>query len=275
MQGLTLQSKVTLRDGNQIPRLGLGVWQCPMVIAKRTVLAALNEGYRHIDTAMIYGNEKDVGAAIKESGLPRAEVFVTTKLWNQDHGYDEALRAFDGSMDRLDLGYVDLYLSHFPIAGRRVDAWKAMATLLKGGRCKSIGVSNYTVKHLSELIEKTGVVPVCNQVEFHPYLYQKDLLEFCRKQKIQVVAYSPLTHGKRLGDPRLVQIADRHEKSPAQVLIRWALQHELVVIPKSSKAERIKENADVFDFELSDMDLKLMAGFHENLRTCWDPTDEP
>lgn len=270
-----LQSTVTLRDGNKIPRLGLGVWQCPMGTAKRAVNAALAEGYRHIDTAMIYGNEKDVGASVKESGIPRADVFVTTKLWNQDHGYDEALRAFDGSMDRLGFDYVDLYLSHFPIAGRRVDAWKAMQTLLKGGRCRSIGVSNYTVKHLTELIEKTGVVPVCNQVEFHPYLFQKDLLDFCRKQKIQVVAYSPLTHGKRLNDPRLVQIAERHEKTPAQVLIRWSLQNELVVIPKSSKPDRIKENADVFDFELSDMDLKLMAGFHENLRTCWDPTEEP
>ncbi len=275
MNGLTLKSKATLRDGNQIPRLGLGVWQCPMVTAKRAVLAALAEGYRHIDTAMIYGNEKDVGAAIKESGIPREQVFVTTKLWNQDHGYDEALRAFEGSMDRLGLGHIDLYLSHFPIAGRRLDAWKAMTTLLKGGRCKSIGVSNYTVKHLSELIDKTGVVPVCNQVEFHPYLFQQDLLEFCRKQRIQLVAYSPLTHGKRLGDPRLVQIAERHEKSPAQVLIRWSLQNDLVVIPKSSKADRIKENADVFDFELSDLDMKLMSGFHENLRTCWDPTDEP
>ncbi len=275
MNGLSLASTITLRDGKQIPRLGLGVWQCPMVVAKRAVKAALEAGYRHIDTAMIYGNEKDVGDAIRESGVAREKLYVTTKLWNQDHGYDEALRAFDASFARLNLGYVDLYLSHFPVAERRVPAWKAMQTLLKDGRCRSIGVSNYTVKHLTDLINQTGVVPVCNQVEFHPFLFQKELLEFCRKNRIQLVAYSPLTHGKRLNDPRLVQLADRHDKTPAQVLIRWGLQQDLVLIPKSSRAERIQENANVFNFELTELDMKVMSGFNENLRTCWDPTDEP
>jgi len=244
-------------------------------MAKRAVAAALKLGYRHIDTAAIYGNEKEVGEALRESGVERRDVFVTTKLWNMDHGYDTALAAFDASLARLGLDEIDLYLSNFPVAQRRVPAWKALATLAKSGRARSIGVSNYTVRHLQELMAQTGVVPAVNQVELHPYLYQKELLEFCRAQKIQVVAYSPLTHGQRLGDPRLVQMAERLGKTPAQVLIRWGLQHDLVVIPKSSRPERIEANAQVFDFRLSDLDMKILDSFHENLRTCWDPTDEP
>lgn len=275
MQTSNLAASVTLHDGVRMPRLGLGVWQAPGHVAKRAVKAALTSGYRHVDTAMIYGNEKDVGEAIRESSVPRDQIFVATKLWTADHGYDAALLAFEASLGRLGLETIDLYMSHFPVAGKRVDAWKAMATLLKGGRCRSIGVSNYTIDHLKDLIDKTGVVPTVNQVEFHPYLNQTELLEFCRSQKIQVVAYSPLTHGKRLEDPKLVSLADRYEKTPAQILIRWGLQQGLVVIPKSAKAERIEENGAVFDFQISDADMRLMNSWHENLRTCWDPTDEP
>lgn len=275
MQELSLGSTVALADGVRMPRLGLGVWQCPGHVATRAVVAALNAGYRSIDTARIYGNEGEVAKGIRDSGIPREEIFVTTKLWTADHGYDEALRAFDESEKRLGLGVVDQFLSHFPVAGRRVDAWRALIQLQKAGKCRSIGVSNYTERHLQELIDQTGVAPAVNQVEFHPYLNQKALLAYCKKHKIQVVAYSPLTHGKRLDDARLVGIADRLGKSPAQVLLRWGLQLDLVVIPKSSRPERIAENAAVFDFRLSDADLRFMDSWHENLRTCWDPTDEP
>lgn len=275
MQTTNLGATVTLHNGVKMPRLGLGVWQCPGPVATRAVKAALAIGYRHIDTAMIYGNEKDVGVALREAGVPRDQLFVTTKLWTADHGYDEALRAFDLSLKKLGLDYVDLYLSHFPVAGKRVDAWKAMATLLKDGRCRAIGVSNYTVQHLDDIIGKTGVIPTVNQVEFHPFLYQRELLQYCQSRKIQVEAYAPLTHGKRLDDRRVVMIAERHERTAAQVLLRWGLQRGLVVIPKSQRPERIEENGAVFDFELSDGDMRQLDGLNENLRTCWDPSDEP
>jgi diketogulonate reductase-like aldo/keto reductase len=266
---------VTLRDGVRIPRLGLGVWQAPGTVATNAVRHALALGYRHIDTAAIYGNEAEVGAAVRAAELPEGSVFVTTKLWTQDHGYDQALRAFDASLKRLGLPRVDLYLSHFPVAGKRNDAFRAMATLVKGGACRSIGVSNYTERHLTELMDKTGLVPSVNQVEFHPFLYQRDLLAFCRKHQIQIVAYSPLVHGKKMGDPRLVALAERHERTPAQILLRWALEHQLVVIPKSAREERIAENARIFDFTLAPAEVEAMNRWNEDLRTCWDPTDEP
>lgn len=275
MQTLTLSSTLPLLGGAKIPRLGLGVWQAPGKTAFQAVLAALDAGYRHIDTAMIYGNETEVGQAIKENGVRREEVFVTTKLWTADHGYDAALRAFDSSEKRLGLGFVDLYLSHFPVPGQRIPTWKALATLAKSGLCRAIGVSNYTVRHLKELIEATGVIPAVNQVEFHPYLFQKDLLEFCREYGIILTAYSPLTHGQRLNDPKLKALAGRYGKTPAQLLIRWGLQHDLVVIPKSSKRERIEENADVYSFAISEADMRQMNHWNEDLRTCWDPSEEP
>ena len=270
-----LAQTVPLRDGTRMPRLGLGVWQAPGPVAHAAVRHALNFGYRHIDTAAIYGNETEVGAAIREVDLPAGSVYVTTKLWTQDHGYDQALRGFEASIKRLGLPYIDLYLSHFPVAGKRNDAFRAMMTLLKGGQCRSIGVSNYTVRHLTELMDKTGYVPVVNQVEFHPYLFQRELLDFCRKHQIQVVAYSPLVHGKRMNDPRLVALAELHGRTPAQILLRWALEHDLVVIPKSAREERIEENGRIFDFALTPAETASMDGWNEDLRTCWDPTDEP
>lgn len=275
MQSSNLAATITLHNGIKMPRLGLGVWQCPGPVATKAVKAALALGYRHIDTAMIYGNEKEVGAAIRDSGVTREHIFVTTKLWTVDHGYDEAQRAFDASLERLGLDYVDLYLSHFPVAGKRVDAWRGMSQVLKNGRCRAIGVSNYMELHLNDIIDATGVIPTVNQVEFHPYLNQVNLLKFCQDRKIQVEAYSPLTHAKRLDDRKLVIIAERHERTPAQVLIRWGLQTGLVVIPKSQHPERIEENGAVFDFELTDGDMRVLNGLNEDLRTCWDPTDEP
>jgi diketogulonate reductase-like aldo/keto reductase len=273
---LTIETKLKLNDGQLIPQLGLGVWQISSAKTSDVVLATLEARYRHIDTASAYGNEENVGAAIRMSGLPRESIFVTTKLWNSDHGNPE--RALDTSLRKLKMDYVDLYLIHFPVRQRR-QSWRALEALQKKGKTRSIGVSNFTIAHLSELLDERETVPAVNQVEFHPYLYQQDLLAFCRAKGIVVEAYSPLTHGERLKDPKLVAIAKKYSspkaKSTAQILIRWALQHGLVVLPKSSNRRRIFENADVFDFEISEDDMRLLDSFHENLRTCWDPSDAP
>jgi diketogulonate reductase-like aldo/keto reductase len=269
---LAIESRLSLNDGHAIPRLGLGVWLIRAPACEAAVLAALRAGYRHVDTASMYGNEESVGAAIRKSGLPREEVFVTTKLWNTDHGDPE--RALDASLRRLGFDYVDLYLIHYPVPERR-RTWRVLERLRAQGKARSIGVSNFTIRHLEELLSEGGPVPAVNQVEFHPYLYQRDLLEFCSSKGIVVEAYSPLTHGERLKDRKLAALAKRYEKSPAQILIRWALQHGLVVIPKSANPRRIAENASVFDFEISPDDMRVLDGFNEDLRTCWDPTHAP
>ncbi|WNG39149.1 aldo/keto reductase [Archangium violaceum] len=273
---LNLQSTVKLNNGVELPRLGLGVFRAPRgQVTRQAVLSALSAGYRHIDTARIYGNERDVGAAVRDSGLPREDIFVTTKLWNEDQGYDSTLRACERSLKDLGLEYVDLYLVHWPVPGRRLDSWRAMEKLLAEGKCRAIGVSNFLEHHLDQLLSHAQVVPAVNQVEQHPFLYQPSLLRYCADKGIAVEAYSPLTKGLRLGDPRVVEMARRHGKSPAQVLIRWCLQHELVVIPKSVHEERIRENASVFDFSLSPEDMQRLDGMNEDLYTGWDPTDVP
>lgn len=276
MKELRIDTKVKLNNGVEMPIFGLGTYQAQSGKETRdAVLYALHAGYRHIDTASMYGNEEDVGTAIAESGIPREEIFVTTKLWNSDHGYDSGLAAFKKSHRRLRLSYVDLYLIHWPVQDLRNETWRALETLLKEGKCRAIGVSNYMIRHLEELLERSSTIPVVNQVEFSPYLYQKDLLEFCRKSKIQLEAYSPLTKGHKLNDPKLVTLASKYSKSPAQILIGWALQHEMVVIPKSSKRERITENAGVFDFTISPEDMRALDSFDQGLRTSWDPTTAP
>ncbi len=271
---MDLSTTVKLNNGVRIPALGLGTWQLgPRKEAVVAVEAALKAGYRHIDTAARYRNEQDVGKAIRSSGIPRKEIFVTTKLWNDDH--DNPMGALEASLGNLKLEYVDLYLIHFPVPKVRLQTWKMMEEILASGKVKAIGVSNFTTRHLDELLEHAKVVPAVNQVEFHPFLCQKELLEYCKKKGIQLEAYSPLTHGHKLGDPRIVSVAKKHNKSSAQVLIRWGLQHGLVVIPKSKTAERIQENAHVFDFELSPADMNALNACNENLRFCWDPTNEP
>lgn len=272
----TITTTATLNNGVTIPYFGLGVFQAGRGAETReAVSAALRAGYRHIDTARAYGNERDVGQAVRESGLPREEVFVTTKLANADQGYDSTLRAFDKSMERLGLGPIDLYLVHFPVKEVRHETWKAMLKLYEGGQVRAIGVSNYTVRHLDQLLATSPVVPAVNQVEFSPFLYQRDLLDTCRANGIQLEAYSPLVKAQRLDDPMLVSIAASHDKTPAQVLIRWALQHDLVVIPKSANEQRIYENADVFDFQLTGTDVSALDALDEGYRTSWDPTDVP
>ena len=267
---LTLNSTAKLNNGIQIPRLGLGVYQVPS--GKSTVKAvkyALKIGYKHIDTAMIYGNESDVGKALKDSDVKREDIFITTKVWNSDQGYDSTLEAFESSLKRLGLSYVDLYLIHWPIQGKTNETWKALIKLLRNGKVNAIGVSNYSINDLRETIQSSDVVPAINQVEFHPFLYQKDLLLFCKSNSIHPEAYSPLTRGKRLDDPSIVRIAMAYEKTPAQILVRWSLQHDLVVIPKSNHEERILENSQVFDFHINQKDMDILDSLDENLRTVF------
>jgi diketogulonate reductase-like aldo/keto reductase len=275
-ENLTIDSQLALNDGHSIPALGLGVYQSPAgQVTHQSVLDALSVGYRHIDTAAIYGNESDVGQAILDSGIARSEVFVTTKLWNQQQGYESALRALERSLRLLKMEYVDLYLVHWPVPGKRHESWRALEKLKADGRARSIGVSNFTVEHLRDLLSKSKTVPAVNQVEFSPFLFQQDVLAFCAENRIQLEAYSPLARGRRLRDATLVDIAKRHQKTPAQIMLRWALELGLVVIPKSVRPERIRENANVFDFKLSSTDHERMAELNENLRTDWDPTDTP
>ena len=272
----TVEPVAKLNNGVMIPRLGLGVYQSPPgQTTQRAVEYALKIGYRHIDTARIYNNESDVGTALRKSGIKREEVFITTKLWNSDHGYDKALRACDESLRRLGLKYLDLYLIHWPVPEIRNESWQALTQLLRDGKCRSIGVSNYTIQHLTELFDKSEIAPMVNQVEFSPFLYQKQLLDYCEKNKIQVEAYSPLTQGEKLNHQKIQQIAKRHDKTPAQVLIRWSLQHNLVTIPKSVREERIKENSQVFDYNLTNDDMRILDSLNENFRNSWDPTNAP
>ena len=271
---LTLQSRVKLNNGVEMPMLGLGVWQTAQgVETQRAVKSALDVGYRLIDTAKLYANERDVGIAVRESGIPREEVFVTTKLWNTDHGFESAIKAFNRSLHELGFDYVDLYLIHWPVAPLRGDSWRALVQISEEAKCRAIGVSNYTISHLEGVLRDSSIVPAVNQVEFSPFLYQEELMGFCRDHKIQVEAYSPLTKGVRLGDPKLRPFAAKYHKTSAQILIRWALQHNIVVIPKSSKPERILENGQVFDFEISSTDMKMLDSLGENYRTAWDPTN--
>ncbi len=267
-----IRTAASLNNGVKIPILGLGVWQIPPEICEDTVINALNAGYRHIDTAAIYENEESAGNAIRKSGIPRKEIFVTTKLWNDDH--DDVESAFNDSLKKLQIEYVDLYLMHFPVPERN-NSWKFLEKVYKSGKARAIGVSNFTISHLKELMANAEVIPAVNQVEFHPYLYQKELLNFCNNQGIKIEAYSPLTHGHKLKDPKLIEIAKGYHKSTAQLLIRWGLQHDLIVLPKTSNKMRILENASVFDFEISGKDVEKLDGFNENFRTCWDPTKVP
>jgi diketogulonate reductase-like aldo/keto reductase len=271
-----INTKVKLNNGVEMPIFGLGTYLTRRgKETQNAVLYALEAGYRLIDTASMYENEEDVGEAVRKSGIPREEIFVTTKLWNSDHGYDAAIAAGERSLRSLGLSYIDLYLIHWPVEGLRNETWKAMERLLKEGKCRAVGVSNYMIWHLEELLGNSPIIPAVNQVEFSPYLYQKNPLEFCRAHDIQLEAYSPLTKGQKLNDPKLMAMASKYSKSPAQILIRWALQHEVVVIPKSARKERIYENANVFDFLISPKDMQILDSFDESLRTSWDPSAAP
>lgn len=270
--------KLRLNTGAEIPVIGFGTWQLSPEDAHSSVTQALEIGYRLIDTAKIYRNEEAVGEAIKQSGVPREQIFVTTKLWNGDQGYDSALKAFEQSLQRLGLDYLDLYLIHWPgdDKKRRADSWKALGDIYKEGRSKAIGISNFTVRHLQELLDSSAIVPAVNQVEFHPFIYQeqKELLDFCEAEGIIFEAYSPLARG-RLSDPMLSERGGKYGKSASQVMLRWAIQHGTVPLPRSSQEEHILENFEVFDFELTDGDMEAIDNIQQAGRTTWDPTGLP
>ncbi len=266
---------IRLASGASLPQLGLVVWQSPQGAPPRdAVTAALRIGYRHIDTARVYRNEPDVGAAVRESDIPRDQIFVTTKLWNDDQGYDSTLRAFDASLARLGLDYNDHYLLHWPVAGKRLDSWRAVEQLHAEGRARSIGVSNFLVPHLQELLANAKTPPHANQIELSPFLQRRPTVELCKKLGIAIEAYSPLTRGEKLGDPTITTIARELGKTPAQVLLRWSVQNGYVVLPKSVRAERIAENAALFDFALTSEQMARLDGLEENLVTGWDPAEQ-
>ena len=260
-----------------MPQVGLGVWQTPPEETERAVATALDAGYRHVDTAAGYFNEPEVGKAVTASGLPRADVFVTTKLWNADQGYDRALAAFDASMKRLGFSgsddYLDLYLIHWPMPAKNafVDTFKAFAHLRDQGRIRSIGVSNFEPEHLRILVDGTGIVPTVNQIELHPLLPQQELREVHAQLGIATEAWSPLGQGSLLSNPTVTGVADSHGKTPAQVLIRWHIQLGNIVIPKSVTPERIVSNFDVFDFELSEQDMASVSSLGKGTRLGPDP----
>ena len=275
---MDINTKIALNNGVEIPVVGLGVYQSPIGdVTRNAVRHALDAGYRHIDTARVYRNEPDVGIAVAGSGIPRKEIFITTKLWNADQGYEPTIAACEKSLERLNLDYVDLYLIHWPVENLRLESWRAMEKLMSDGRCRAIGVSNYMVHHLEELLENSGVVPAINQIEMSPYNYllRIETVKFCRDRDIKIEAYSPLTQGQKLGDTRLLELADKYDKSTAQILIRWSLQKDFIVLPKSVHQDRIIENAAVFDFNISAEDIETLDGLNENLATGWDPTDAP
>lgn len=268
---------IILNNGVAMPILGLGTWQsADGAEAVEAVKAALEVGYRHIDTAAAYGNEESVGQAIRESGIPREEIFVTTKLWTNDQGYDSALRAFDASLKRLGLETLDLYLIHWPRRpDRRMDSWRAFERLYEEGRVRAIGVSNYMTNHLEEVMAEGNVVPAVNQIELHAYNFRmrRDVVDLCREKGITLTAYSPIARAERLDDPRLADLAQKYDRTPAQVLLRFLVQQTTVVIPKSTTPQRIAENSAIFDFEIEDTDMQTLMGFDEGLHLAPDPIE--
>ncbi|MCP1307524.1 aldo/keto reductase [Paenibacillus tyrfis] len=260
-----------LNNGVRMPWLGLGVWKTKEgdeVV--QAVQHALEAGYRSIDTAAVYGNEAGVGQAIQASSIPRNQLFVTTKVWNADQGYDSTLRAFEESRRKLQLEVIDLYLIHWPGKDKYKETWKALEKLYKDGLVRAIGVSNFKVHHLEDLLQDSEIVPAVNQVEFHPLLIQQELRTFCKEHQIQLEAWSPLMQGN-LDLPLLSELADKYGKTPAQVILRWDLQHGVVTIPKSIRESRIRENIDVFDFTLSDEDMARLDGLNQDRRFGPDP----
>ena len=262
----------TLHNDVEMPTLGLGVWKMENNDEVKTAVnAAIDAGYKAIDTAAAYKNEEGVGAAIKESSTPREELFITSKVWNDDQGYDSTLKAFEDTVSKLGIDTLDLYLIHWPVEGKYKETWKAMEKLYKDGRIRAIGVSNFHPNHLEDLMKDAEIKPMVNQVEFHPLLNQKELREYCKQHSIQLEAWSPLAQGKLLDHEVVKEIAEQHGKSTAQVIIRWDLEHEVVTIPKSSNPERIKQNLDVFDFELTQDNIRALDELNQNERMGPDP----
>ncbi|PLS14984.1 aldo/keto reductase [Bacillus sp. M6-12] len=267
-----IETTVTLHNGVEMPQLGFGVYKVEKGSETvDSVKKALKTGYRSIDTAALYNNEEGVGQAIKESGIPREDIFITTKVWNSDQGFESTLKAFETSISKLGLDYVDLYLIHWPVKGKYVETWKALEKLYKDGRVRAIGVSNFQIHHLEDLFANSIEKPMINQVELHPRLSQVELRKFCAGHTIAVEAWSPLGRGQLLEEPTINHIAKKHGKTPAQVLLRWHLQNGIVVIPKSITPSRIEENAHLFDFELSLDEMQQIDALNMNERFFADP----
>ncbi|HFK1452236.1 TPA: aldo/keto reductase [Bacillus pacificus] len=271
-----LQSTTTLHNGVEMPWFGLGVFKVedgPELV--EAVKSAIKAGYRSIDTAAIYGNEKAVGegirAGIKEAGISREDLFITSKVWNSDQGYETTLAAYEESLKKLELDYLDLYLVHWPVEGKYKDTWRALETLYKEKRVRAIGVSNFQIHHLQDVLADADMKPMINQVEYHPRLTQKELQAFCKEQGIQMEAWSPLMQGQLLDNETLQAIAEKHGKTTAQVILRWDLQNGVITIPKSTKEHRIIANADVFNFELTKEDMEKIDALNQNHRVGPDP----
>ena len=267
------QPYVTLHNGIKMPLLGLGVYDMNASETVRAVSEALSIGYRLIDTASLYRNEKEVGIAVRQSGLDRSSLFITTKVGNGDQGYDATMRAFETSMRLLSIDYIDAYLVHWPIRATRKDTWKALETLYRDKRVRVIGVANYLLPFLNELKEYATMVPMIDQVEFSPYCYLRDLHTYCREKKIQLQSYTPLLRGRKFNDPRLQTIAAAYGKTPAQILLRWNIQHGISTIPKSANKDRLLENFSIFDFSLSQSHMDELDLFNENFRVVDNPMD--
>jgi len=267
---------IKMNDGGEIPQVGLGLWQVKDAESfQSTFDAALAAGYRHFDSAQYYQNEKLLGTAWPQSGVAREEFFLTTKIAVTNFGAKRTAKSFQESLQKLGCDYVDLLLLHFPVSVLRKSSWLELEKIQAAGGAKSIGVSNYTIRHLEEMKSYAREMPAVNQVELHVFLQQPELLEYCREHEIVVEAYSPLAHGKNMDNPVVSEIAQEYGKSYAQIMLRWCLQKGLVVLPKSVTPERIRENIDLYDFELSDDDMTKLANLDQNLRTCWDPTHVP
>lgn len=261
-----------LNNGNLMPLLGLGVYDMYQKQAEEAVETAIEIGYRLIDTASMYENEKEIGNAIKNSSIQRVELFLTTKLNNTDHGYDQALRAFDKSLQLLGQDYVDLYLIHWPIKTGRKESWKAIERIYSEGRAKAIGVANYTVPFLDELKQYSNIVPALNQIEFTPWLFDKATYDYCKNENIQLQSYSPITRGIKFSDVRLKSICEKYQKTPAQIILNWNLQLGVSTIPKSSQKQRLQENFEAANFTLNEQDVDFMNTFNEGFRICDDPS---
>ncbi len=269
---------ITLNNGIAIPQVGLGLWlnkdenEC-----HEAVTSALGHGYTHFDSAQAYGNEKFLGDTLQNAyGSPeftREKLFITTKLWNDNQYFDDVIPSFNESLDNLQMDYVDLFLVHFPVTETRRPAWHKMQEIYESGKAKAIGVSNYTIKHLEELLNECTIVPAINQVELHVYLQQQELRDYCAEKGIVIEAYSPLAHGNDIDNPVLGKIASKHGKTNAQIMLKWCAQNDMVILPKSVTPERIAQNIDIYDFELDGDDLEDIAALEKDFRTCWDPSN--
>jgi len=268
--------ELELNNGVKIPQLGLGTWQVTDDAEYKTMFAAaVQAGYQHFDTAQIYHNEQMLGAAIKEHGLNREDLFITTKISVQNFGHKKALKTFEESLAKLNTNYTDLILLHFPVTLLRKNSWKALEELYEAGKTKAIGVSNYTIRHLEEMKKYATVMPHVNQVELHVFLQQPELLDYCRENGIVVEAYSPLAHARANDEPVIKEIAEAHGKSYAQIMLRWCVEQGLVVIPKSVTPSRIQDNSEIFDFQLTPDEIEKLSKLDRDLRTCWSPVHVP